>query len=488
MQKLNNFEKVLYPQLKERSDRLREKNRILEEENTRLREENRQIETLQLQLEELRAMKFGKKRDNKKISTKSLPKIDIDNADEVKEKRTAESYRRPEPAVASITEVLPMPIATCPDCGADLVEKKEHIHYREDLYEVENLLKSAQKIVKTIVESGKCLSCGKRQYAMEIPKQKVTIGQNVRIMVVHLIIVQGMSYSEAIKNLKNIFGINISSGEIANILEGESRLLTSYYDDLFTKLKKEAAHYDETGWGTEEKDGKISLGNYCWVKIGVESQNQIFWFGKSRGLGVAEQLRGEKSGSIGASDDYGCYRTLFDYHQLCWAHPHRKLRDLAESGCLSGKALKACQRAYHDFADVYKKARNTRLLLLGNTLSDEQKISERLKLEELFKQLFEPSPHDPEKLKNIRKSLEKRKNDYFTFFDYPILPLDNNKAERALRKIVLKRKKSFACRSQRSANVLSILYSVVFTLVESNPGKNFFQLYGDVIEDEIKRQ
>ena len=201
---------------------------------------------------------------------------------------------------------------------------------------------------------------------------------------------------------------------------------------------------------------------------------------------MAEQLRGKKSGSIGASDDYGCYRTLFEYHQLCWAHPHRKFRDLAESGSLSGKALKACQRAYHDFADVYKKARATRELLLGNTLSAEQKVAERLKLEKLFGQLFEPSPHDPEKLKTIRESLEKRKNDYFTFFDFPYLPLDNNKAERALRKIVIKRKKSFGCQSQNGADILSILYSVVFSMVKSNPGKNFFQLYGETIEYEEK--
>ena len=75
MKKLSNFEYVLYPQLKERSDRLREKNKVLQEENARLREENRQIETLQLRLEELLTMKFGKKRDNKKIVAKVLPEI-----------------------------------------------------------------------------------------------------------------------------------------------------------------------------------------------------------------------------------------------------------------------------------------------------------------------------------------------------------------------------------------------------------------------------
>jgi len=55
--------------------------------------------------------------------------------------------------------------------------------------------------------------------------------------------------------------------------------------------------------------------------------------------------------------------------------------------------------------------------------------------------------------------------------------LDNNKAERKIRKVVLKRKKSFGSRSQKGADTLSILYSVIFTMVEENPEKNFFKLY-----------
>jgi len=85
-----------------------------------------------------------------------------------------------------------------------------------------------------------------------------------------------------------------------------------------------------------------------------------------------------------------------------------------------------------------------------------------------------PSVHDPQKLKTIRKTLKERKERYFTFFKRPQFKLDNNKAERAVKRVVLKRKKSFGCKSQKGANVLSILYSVIFTLVETYPDENFF--------------
>ncbi len=64
----------------------------------------------------------------------------------------------------------------------------------------------------------------------------------------------------------------------------------------------------------------------------------------------------------------------------------------------------------------------------------------------------------------MKKNLKDRKDKYFVCLYIKWVPLDNNKAERAIRKIVLKRKKSFWCMSQKWANTLSILYSVVFSI------------------------
>lgn len=482
MQKLRNYENLLYPLLKERNNRLRTKLRTVNAENKKLKKENQQIEKLLLELEELKAMKFGKKREKWAYTAKVLPKR---TKKTTKEKRSPGSYRRPEPNLETITDYLRMEINECPECEMLLENKQENKHYREDLYEVENLIESAKKIVETIVESGRCPKCGKRQYAMEIPKQKVTIGQNIRNMVVYLIIVQGLSYTETQRSLKHQYGIELSNGEIINILEGESHLVSPYYNYLVETLEQEdGSHYDETSWKTKSYGKEISEGNYCWVKVGIKSENRLIWFGRSRGKGIAEKLRGKKEGSIGISDDYGGYRNCFEHHQLCWAHPHRKLRDLAESGSLSKTKKKVCRKTFKYFSKVYKKARQVKEKLESEDWTEEKKLEERNKLEKQFDVLFEPNPDDSEKLKAIRKSLKERKNRYFTFFDFSYLPLDNNKAERALRKVVIKRKKSFGCRSAKGANVLSILYSVVFSLMESNPNQNFFSLYKQAIEFE----
>ena len=321
---------------------------------------------------------------------------------------------------------------------------------------------------------------------MEVPKQMASIGENVRRMVVYQTVIQGLSYEEVRKSMKELYGIVFSKGEVSNILEGESRLLMSYYNHLIEELDAESkefgAHYDETSWKTKSQGGVISAGNYCWVKVGVKSQLRLIWFGCSRGKHVAEQLRGAKEGSKGVSDDYGSYKNCFEEHSLCWAHPHRKFRDLAESGKIAGKTKKACERTYKKFSIAYKKAEKIRKKLLNGIWSEEEKMQMRKELEILFDAVSVETDHDPEKLKTLKQTLKERKKPYFTFFMFPWLPLDNNKAERAIKKVVLKRKKSFGSRSQKGADVLSILYSVIFSLVETYPDENFFSLYKKVVE------
>jgi len=511
---LYNFKNILYPQLKDRSSKLREENMELKERNKELEKENKevlkQVEKLLLELEELKIMKFGKKREKSSNLAKPLPadsnslenkegqesQENQENQNEEKVIRTNESYRRQEPKKEEITDYLRMEINECPDCWIRLKDIKENIHYREDLYEVENLIKSAKKIVETIVESWTCPNCKNKQYAMEIPKQKVIIGQNIRNMIVYMIIVQGLSYTETQKSLKSQYGIDISNWEIINILEWESYLVSEYYNHIVEELNKEnMSHYDETTWKTKDFwSWKISEWNYAWVKVSLNTENKLIWFWRSRGKWVAESMRWNKKWSIWITDDYPWYNNCFDHHQLCWAHPHRKLRDLANSDNLSKDKSKICKKAYKDFSNVYEKARKLRndfkkenFTILEKSKLEKSKILKKSeKIKKQFEKLFKINPKDPEKLKSIRKRLQEKENLYFTFLEFPEikLPLDNNKAERAIRKIVIKRKKSFWCRSPKWANVLSILYSVVFSLIDSNPDQNFFSLYKQAIEFE----
>ena len=485
LQKLSNYERVLYPLLKERSYKLRKKIQFLEEENRRLRGENKQMEKIQLELEELREMVYGKKQRERMNEKVPLPAKDSRKGEMPSQKRSPESYRRTIPDEKEITGEIRLEIDVCSDCGGKLTDTKEHIGYREDLEDLNLLLKNAKKVTKRIIESGYCNHCKKRKKVAEIPKQLVEIGRNTKAMIVYLHVLLGLSHKETEEHLNVRYGFNISEGMISRSLEEQSDLLRPYYRKIYQDLLNEkGCHYDESGWDVQTG----GEGNHVWVKTGVESDLALFWFGKSRGKGVAEKLRGNLNegnvrNQVGISDDYGAYRNMFINHQLCWAHPHRKLRDLAESGVLKDPVLKHCRVVYEKFAQLYESARKAKEKFDSNGYkTKEEKNDEERKLSDLFDKITVPDKKDPDKLRRIRKSLAARKDRYFTFLRIKGIPLDNNKAERSLRRVVLKRKKSFGSRSQKGANVLSILYSVVFSIYWSHPPEEFFERYQEALE------
>jgi hypothetical protein len=66
--------------------------------------------------------------------------------------------------------------------------------------------------------------------------------------------------------------------------------------------------------------------------------------------------------------------------------------------------------------------------------------------------------------------------------DHKWIPLDNNEAERWLRHIVLKRKTSFGSKTQKWADTMSVLYSTLLSLWNSNP-QTFFTEYKRLLSE-----
>lgn len=83
---------------------------------------------------------------------------------------------------------------------------------------------------------------------------------------------------------------------------------------------------------------------------------------------------------------------------------------------------------------------------------------------------------NPSPLSKIKEALRKNKECYLAFLAHPGVPVDNNKAERALRHLVLKRKVSFGSKTQRGAETTSILVSVIMSLKWNDPN-GWFQKY-----------
>jgi transposase len=444
--RLRNLE-GLYSIARERITLLEKENKILKlrikELEDKDNEKNQKIEAMSFQLEQIKIKLFGKKPISH-IVTKKEKKI-----------RDNLSYQRPIPKYFTRTENHT--INNCTHCNCILKNKSIKIFFEEDIP-----LPIQKTIIKHEVEVGFCTSCKKQSSEIPIPSKKAILGDNIKKYICILSIANRLSHIQIQNHLKDVFDVSISIGEIGNILQTEACTLRPEYQRLQTSVMNQTAvHYDETSWKVQKEE----QGKYAWVAVGTDNNDTVFSLGKSRGKGNILDLGIAK---VGISDDYGAYKNSFDEHQLCWAHPKRKLRDMTESKEIPDGERKQCEYTHGLFSSLYSEIRRS----FGENISPYLKK----KWKSAFNTISESNSLDPTPLLKIKLSLQKNKEKYFTFLRYPTIPIDNNKAERALQHLVIKRRTSFGSKTQRGAETTSILASVILSLKWNDP-QNWFKKY-----------
>jgi len=303
-----------------------------------------------------------------------------------------------------------------------------------------------------------------------------------------------ISYSMIQNFLKIIYSIEISEGEIKNILAKESELLRPEYERIRKTITfQKWVHFDETWWLVQQEEGW----NYAWCMTWTETEDVLFdiWIGRwgwavkmlSQNIKDNEEERKKKKQEekiiefVWISDNYWWYTNKFENHQLCWAHPDRKIRDLAESKSLDIEKLERCKIASNDFSKLYNIIRNEikkEDKLIKNDKSSSEKEIKLLKnkLSKKFDKITTIHKNDPKKLVTYKKTLAKYKEKYFVCILIPWISADNNKAERSLRHLVLKRKWCNGSINKKSASYMSINYSVLLSLYWRSP-RQLFSFY-----------
>lgn len=457
-----------------KTQRLRQSNTRFKNENVKLREEKAKsdkrvaelekiVETMTLRIEELEKALFGSKSD--KNDDNGTPS----NSKKSKSKNTRKksSYNRSIPKESEITNREYHSIESCPDCNNLLKNIKIVIFYEETI-DIGN-----KKVIEHKIEKGYCSYCRKYVSAITLPTSRVFLGNEVKDLVAYMTTIQRLSFDQIIEDLNNRYKFKISSGEIAKILHKKSIFHTPDYEKIKNHIQNQSViHFDETS--DKVRDGILSK-SYIWIMQGLNAPEVYFKFGQSRGGGVAKEIYGN-SNACGVSDDYGVYKNMFEVHQLCWAHLHRKLRDLANSTKLKDNISKICKEAFDIESNIYRKVRElaNRYDLTKNQRSYWYRI-----LKKKLQKLTISNTFDPKKLKTYRETLSKNIDKYLTCVKYPGIPSDNNQAERSLRHVVLRRKNSFGSITNKGSDSISVLMSVFLTIRNRNRGsdKTFFEAY-----------
>lgn len=430
----------------------------LETENKELRD---RVEKLELIVEELHAMIFKKTKKWKEKPVKEK---------EAKwwswKKREPSSYRRKAPSEDEVTDIVNYPVSSCDHCDGAVWSIEEIIRYVEDMVLPKDWVTPLKKVIKEIIQKCWCESCKKYSYWKTIPSQHSTLWSWVKVFVVYGSTVLMLSYEQIQWFLETMVSMSISDGEIAYILKQEAKKLRPEYESMKERLRKlPVVHFDETVRWVQS----IAERRYGWVMSDTKWEERVYLLWGTRGWGNLETLKWE-SDLIGVSDNFGVYKNWFKNHQLCRAHPIRKFRDLAQSKKLNKLKKEICKTAYEWLQKVHAN--------LLNILEEQKKLpkSRIIKLYEEFEKMTVSVENEPEKLTKLRVSLKKNKEKYFTCLHHEWVPTTNNTAERVLRPLVIKRKLCFGSKTMNGANIMEVLYSVVFSLMAKSRS-NFFDNY-----------
>lgn len=452
--RLRNLER-LHGEQRIRVGHLEEQIKLLKQENFLLKSANAELtqalQDIRLQLEEMKVIVFGKKKKSKEID-------DDDDLLPPKEKvlRSNDSYKRPVPKNEEITDVKHHPLNKC-SCGKEMTEKEAVVYYEEDIP-----IPAKRIVRKHTVEKGYCENCKKWSTAIPLPFHKVILGPNVQKYACYLSILCRLSFAQIQGLLVDTYGIHVSQGEIAKILNREAVKLRPMYEKLKISIQGEPGiHLDETGW-------KLLTGgenSYAWVMSGTESKESAFLVGETRGGGNVEKLTGDDHQGFVVTDDYAGYKKL-KKHQLCFAHPIRKWRDLAQSKELGEEQRLHCKAEYRKLCVIYDDLKNDR------------RVERYDEFVEKFTKLSIISPLDPKKLATYKTTLRKNIPQYLTCLSDTRIPLTNNQAERSLRHLVLKRKISFGSLTKRTADNLAVLLSVLMSLKQRHQAGFFGEYLG----------
>ena len=224
-------------------------------------------------------------------------------------------------------------------------------------------------------------------------------------------------------------------------------------------------HGDETVLQVlHETDRKATTDSRMWVYCNGKMNDRsiiIFEYQQTRGgIHPAKFLKGFKGFLI--CDGYDAYNAVVGTKRCgCWTHTRRRFAEAlpkdksAYSTSVAAKAVDFCNRIYHEeglLADLTAEERYEQRLVKVKPL-----------LDAFFSWLEEQNISGKGKLaKAVRYALNEKKYLY-TFLEDGNVPIDNNRAENAIRPFAVGRKNWLFNNTERGAKCSAILYSIIST-------------------------
>ena len=257
-------------------------------------------------------------------------------------------------------------------------------------------------------------------------------------------------------------GYDISRSTLTSLFHRSAELLILIYNRLFEITRQDPyVSADETGLAIQEKGGCVK--GWVWMMLSVNAI--VYYFSESRGGKIAAKLLGGTTGFL-QIDGYSSYNKICDEKNGgrvrvgCWSHLRRLFFEALGE-------LSECRDVLDWILELYRieyKAAELGILGTADHLALRQKhaVPIMTKIDEWIKERKGIMPPQGATGKAITYA-ENQWKSLSVFLTDPLIRLDNNLSENALRIIALGRKNFLFVGHEEAGQNLAILQTITST-------------------------
>lgn len=327
-------------------------------------------------------------------------------------------------------------------CGADVSRLKQTCRMRYDHVDIPPVLPHVTRIE---LHGGRC-ACGRRFRAAppEGMPPGTPFGPNIHALLAYLHHSHHVGFERLARLARELFGLTISEGAIANALRRLDTPLEAERTAIREKLREAAVVWsDET---TTRIDGRL---HWHWVFVTPEAV--LHEIAPRRARAVAEAVMGGHKPAVWVSDRYAGQQEMAAAHQVCLAHVLRDVRYAVDCGDVVFAPALAKLLAW---AIAIGRRRDT---LKDSTLQQYRARADR----RLDRLLATPAPHPAGR--TLQAQVKAWRTKFFVFLEDRRVSATNNVAEREIRPSVVFRKVTGGFRSHWGPGVHAGYRSVTST-------------------------
>jgi len=344
--------------------------------------------------------------------------------------------------------VVSKPIA-CTGCGALLLGEDP----QPQRHQVSELPRIEPKVVEYQLHSLNCLACGQKnrgEWPAAMPSG--CFGPRTQATIGYLSGRLGLSRRDSQEMLDTLFHLDISSGSIPAQEKRVAQALAQPVAEAGEYMRQQpATNVDETSW--------VEMNDTCWLWVAATPLVTVFHILASRSQASSKQVLGEGFAGVVGSDRYSAYNWLDPQkRQLCWSHLGRDFQAFVDRKGESAIIGTLLLTQVKQFFGLWHQVRD-------GTLARPD-----------FQQAMQPIRHEvhsllqigtflkASKTRNTCGNILKVKTALWTFVDQAGVEPTNNAAERALRRSVIWRRRSFGSQSEAGSRFVERIQTAVITL------------------------